>query len=98
MGTAMKPKDFGGVFKSPKGVLVRNFRTIGSCPLMGFALAKMKQFSPEIAGGKSFDRIPPVGWPPTLWTIWQKANLALFHYDYLNRYACSRPFVTPRCS
>ena len=51
MGTAMSLKDFYGVIKMPKGVLVGLLCQFSIMPLVGFSLATLFQFPPEIAAG-----------------------------------------------
>ena len=47
----MSLKDFLGVIKMPKGVLVGLVCQFTIMPLVGFSLATLFQFAPEIAAG-----------------------------------------------
>jgi len=51
MGTQMSLKDFTGVAKTPRGVLVGIVCHFSVMPLVGFALTKLFHFEPEIAAG-----------------------------------------------
>jgi BASS family bile acid:Na+ symporter len=51
MGTSMSIKDFLGVVKMPKGVLIGVLCQFSIMPFIGFALASMSGFPPEIAAG-----------------------------------------------
>ena len=51
MGTSMSVKDFAGVLKMPKGVFIGVFSHFLIMPSLGFALAKLSGFPPEIAAG-----------------------------------------------
>ena len=51
MGTQMSLKDFEGVAKMPRGVLVGIICHFSVMPLVGFGLTKLFHFEPEIAAG-----------------------------------------------
>ena len=51
MGTSMSIKDFASIFKSPKGVVIGVTAQLGIMPIIGFILAKLSNFPPEIAAG-----------------------------------------------
>lgn len=51
MGTQMSLRDFAGVIKTPRGVLVGIACHFSVMPLVGFALTKLFHFEPEIAAG-----------------------------------------------
>jgi len=51
MGTQMSLKDFGGIVKAPRGVVVGIVCHFSVMPLVGFALTKIFHFEPEIAAG-----------------------------------------------
>ena len=51
MGTQMSLKDFAGVARSPRGVLVGIVCHFSVMPLVGLALTKVFQFPNEIAAG-----------------------------------------------
>ena len=51
MGTQMSLRDFAGVVKTPRGVLVGILCHFSVMPLVGFGLTKLFHFEPEIAAG-----------------------------------------------
>ena len=51
MGTQMSLRDFSGVAKNPRGVLVGIVCHFSVMPLIGFALTKVFSFPPEVAAG-----------------------------------------------
>ena len=51
MGTQMSLRDFAGVVKNPRGVLVGILCHFSVMPLVGFALTKIFKFPPEIGAG-----------------------------------------------
>jgi BASS family bile acid:Na+ symporter len=51
MGTQMSLRDFAGILKTPRGVLVGILCHFSVMPLVGFALTKLFHFEPEIAAG-----------------------------------------------
>ena len=51
MGTSMSFKDFAGVIKMPKGVFIGVVSHFIIMPLIGFTLASLSNFPPEIAAG-----------------------------------------------
>ena len=51
MGTSMSLQDFRGVIKMPKGVLVGVVCQFSIMPLVGYGLAYLSGFPPEIAAG-----------------------------------------------
>jgi len=51
MGTQMSLRDFVGVVKTPRGVLVGILCHFSVMPLVGFGLTKLFHFEPEIAAG-----------------------------------------------
>lgn len=51
MGTQMSLRDFGGVMMAPRGVLVGIVCHFSIMPLVGFTLARLFAFPPEIAAG-----------------------------------------------
>src|SRR6185436_7941550 len=51
MGTQMSLKDFTGIVKTPRGVLVGIVCHFSVMPLVGLALTKIFHFEPEIAAG-----------------------------------------------
>ncbi|MEX0273058.1 MAG: bile acid:sodium symporter family protein [Flavobacteriaceae bacterium] len=77
MGTAMGLKDFVGVIKMPKGVLVGMVCQFTIMPLIGYVLAKMFAFPPEIAAGVVLIGSSPSGLASNVMSYLAKANLAL---------------------
>ncbi len=77
MGTEMSLKDFGAVFKSPKGVLVGVASQFTIMPLMGFILASVTNFPPEVAAGIVLIGCSPSGLASNVMAYLAKANLAL---------------------
>ena len=77
MGTTMSLKDFGGVIKMPRGVLVGLLCQYSIMPTVGFALATMFGFPPEIAAGVILIGSSPSGLASNVMTYLAKANLAL---------------------
>jgi BASS family bile acid:Na+ symporter len=51
MGTQMSLRDFAGVAKTPRGVLVGILCHFSVMPLVGFGLTRLFHFEPEIAAG-----------------------------------------------
>lgn len=94
MGTSMSIKDFGGVFKSPKGVLVGVTAQLGIMPFMGFVLAKFSGFPPEIAAGIVLIGSSPSGVASNVMAYLAKANLAL-SITITSIATIMAPFVTP---
>jgi len=77
MGTKMGLKDFAGVVKMPKGVLIGLVGHYTVMPLMGFALAKAFNFPPEIAAGVVLIGSMPCGMASNVMSYLANANLAL---------------------
>jgi len=77
MGTAMSIKDFYGVIKMPKGVLVGLICQFTIMPVVGFALATLFQFPPEIAAGVVLIGSSPSGLASNVMAYLAKANVAL---------------------
>ena len=77
MGTAMSMKDFLGVVKMPKGVLVGLVCQFTIMPVLGFAIASMFGFSAEIAAGVVLIGSSPSGLASNVMAYLAKANLAL---------------------
>ncbi len=94
MGTSMSVKDFGAIFKSPKGVIVGVTAQLGIMPLMGFALAKLSGFPPEIAAGIVLIGCSPSGVASNVMAYLAKANLAL-SITITSIATLIAPFVTP---
>ncbi|SNY94506.1 bile acid:sodium symporter family protein [Flagellimonas pacifica] len=77
MGTAMSIKDFAGVVKMPKGVLVGLICQFTIMPVLGFAIASLFGFPAEIAAGVVLIGSSPSGLASNVMAYLAKANLAL---------------------
>lgn len=77
MGTAMSIKDFKGVVKMPKGVLVGVLCQFTIMPFVGFGLAYSFEFPPEIAAGIILVGSSPSGLASNVMAFISNANLAL---------------------
>ena len=77
MGTSMSLHDFAGVFKNPKGVFIGVTSHFIIMPLIGFTLANISGFQPEIAAGIILIGCSPNGMASNVISYLAKANLAL---------------------
>ncbi|MEL6140365.1 MAG: bile acid:sodium symporter family protein [Bacteroidota bacterium] len=77
MGTQMGLRDFWGVIKMPKGVLVGLACQFTIMPIIGFALATLSGLPPEIAAGIILVGSSPSGLASNVMTFIAKGNLAL---------------------
>jgi BASS family bile acid:Na+ symporter len=77
MGTSMGIKDFIGVVKTPGGVLIGVTSHFIIMPLVGFLLASVSGFTPEIAAGIILIGCSPNGLASNVISYLAKANLAL---------------------
>lgn len=77
MGTSMSFSDFIGVARMPKGVAVGLLCQFTIMPLVGFMLASMTDFPPEIAAGVLLIGCSPSGLASNVMSYLAKANLAL---------------------
>jgi BASS family bile acid:Na+ symporter len=77
MGTEMSVKDFVGVVKMPKGVIIGTLNHFTIMPLLGFTLANVFDFPPEIAAGVILIGCSPCGMASNVISYLAKANLAL---------------------
>ncbi len=77
MGTSMSVKDFVGVVKTPKGVVIGVVSQFLIMPLLGFTLASISGFSAEIAAGIILIGCSPSGLASNVMSYLAKANLAL---------------------
>lgn len=77
MGTSMSLRDFVGVVKMPKGVFIGVFSHFLIMPLLGFTLASISGFRPEIAAGIILIGCSPNGMASNVISYLAKANLAL---------------------
>lgn len=94
MGTSMSVKDFAGVVKMPKGVLVGVGSQFLIMPAMGFVLASLSNFPPEIAAGIVLVGCSPSGLASNVMSYLAKANLAL-SITVTAITTLLAPFVTP---
>jgi len=77
MGTAMSFNDFYGVIKMPKGVLIGLVCQFSIMPILGFGLATLFNFPPEIAAGVVLIGSSPSGLASNVMAYLAKANVAL---------------------
>ncbi|WPP52422.1 bile acid:sodium symporter family protein [Catalinimonas niigatensis] len=77
MGTAMSVRDFAGVVKMPKGVLVGMLCQFTIMPFVGYGLAHILGVAPEIAAGIILIGSAPSGLASNVMSYLAKANLAL---------------------
>lgn len=77
MGTSMSVKDFANVVKMPKGVFVGVISQLTIMPFVGFGLASLTNFPPEIAAGIILIGCSPSGMASNVMCYLAKANLAL---------------------
>ena len=77
MGTAMSLKDFRGVIKMPRGVLVGIICQFTIMPFVGFGLAYLFNFPAEIAAGIILVGSSPSGLASNVMAFISNANLAL---------------------
>lgn len=94
MGTSMSIKDFAEIIKSPKGVFVGVSAQLAIMPLVGFLLAKISGFPPEIAAGIVLIGCSPSGVASNVMAYLAKANLAL-SITITSVATLLAPFVTP---
>ena len=77
MGTAMSLRDFAGVLRMPRGVLVGTACQFTIMPLLGIGLATAFRFPPEIAAGVVLIGSAPSGVASNVMSYIAGANLAL---------------------
>lgn len=77
MGTAMSVHDFIGVVRMPKGVILGTLNHFTIMPLLGFTLANLFHFPPEIAAGVILIGCSPCGMASNVISYMARANLAL---------------------
>lgn len=94
MGTSMGLSDFAGVIKMPKGVFIGVGSHFIIMPLLGFTLAKLSNFPPEIAAGIILVGCSPNGMASNVMSYLAKANLAL-SITITAVSTSLAPFVTP---
>lgn len=94
MGTSMSISDFKGVVQMPKGVLIGVLCQFSIMPLIGYTLAKMSGFPPEIAAGMILIGSSPSGMASNVMSYLAKANLAL-SITITAITTMLAPFITP---
>lgn len=94
MGTSMSLQDFAGVVKTPKGVVVGVLSQFIIMPLVGFTLASLTDFPPEIAAGIVLIGCSPSGLASNVMSYLAKANLAL-SITITSITTLLAPFITP---
>lgn len=99
MGTAMSIKDFAGVIKTPKGVVIGVCSQFVIMPLVGFTLASISgsfsaSLTPEILAGIILIGCSPSGMASNVMSYLAKANLAL-SITITSVTTLLAPFVTP---
>jgi len=77
MGSQMSVKDFAGVIKMPKGVIVGIICQFTIMPIVGISLAKAFGFGPEVAAGIVLVGSSPSGLASNVMSFIAKANIAL---------------------
>jgi bile acid:Na+ symporter, BASS family len=77
MGTAMSIQDFVGVIRMPKSVGIGILCQFTIMPLVGFTLANIFGFPPEIAAGVILIGSSPSGLASNVMSYLAKANVAL---------------------
>jgi len=94
MGTSMSLQDFAGVIKTPKGVVIGVMSQFLIMPVMGFTLASLTGFPPEIAAGIILIGCSPSGLASNVMCYLAKANLAL-SLTVTSITTLLAPFITP---
>lgn len=77
MGSQMSFNDFTGIIKMPKGVIVGVISHYIIMPLVGFTIAHIFSFPPEIAAGIILIGCVPSGLASNVMSFLARANLAL---------------------
>lgn len=94
MGTSMSLGDFGRVVKMPKGVIIGILLQFTIMPTIGYTLAKLSGFPPEIAAGIILIGCSPSGMASNVMSFLAKANLAL-SITITAFTTMLAPFITP---
>jgi BASS family bile acid:Na+ symporter len=94
MGASMSINNFAAVVKSPKGVVIGVVSQFTIMPLLGFTLASISNFPPEIAAGIILIGCSPSGLASNVMSYLAKANLAL-SITITSITTLIAPFVTP---
>jgi BASS family bile acid:Na+ symporter len=87
-------KDFGSVLQSPKGVIIGVSAQLILMPFIGFLLAQISNFPPEIAAGIVLVGCSPSGVASNVMAYLAKANVAL-SITITSIATLFAPFVTP---
>ncbi len=77
MGTSMSIRDFVGVARMPKGVVIGVLAQFTIMPFLGYTLASLSGFPAEIAAGIVLIGCSPSGMASNVMNYLAKANLAL---------------------
>ena len=77
MGSQLSIKNFEGVIKMPKGVLVGVICQFSIMPIIGISLATLFRFPPEVAAGVVLIGSSPSGLASNVMSFIARANLAL---------------------
>jgi BASS family bile acid:Na+ symporter len=94
MGTSMSAKDFVSVAKEPKAVVIGVAAQFIIMPTLGYTLAKISGFPPEIAAGIILIGCSPSGLASNVMNYLAKANLAL-SITITSITTLLAPFITP---
>lgn len=94
MGTELSLKDFGNVVRMPKGIIVGVVCHYIIMPLVGFSLANLFNFPPEIAAGIILVGCCPSGLASNVMCYLAKGNLAL-SVSVTTISTILAPFLTP---
>lgn len=94
MGTSMSFQDFAGVIKMPRGVFIGVTSHFIIMPGIGYTLANLSGFPPEIAAGIILIGCSPNGMASNVISYLAKANLAL-SITITAVSTMLAPFVTP---
>lgn len=94
MGTELSVKDFARVLSMPKGIIVGIICHYTIMPLVGFCVANMFNFPPEIAAGIILVGCCPSGLASNVMSYLARANLAL-SVSVTTVSTLLAPFLTP---
>lgn len=94
MGTELSLKDFAQVLRMPKGVIVGIVCHYTIMPLIGYAIARIFHFPPEIAAGIILIGCCPSGLASNVMCYLARANLAL-SVSVTTISTLLAPFLTP---
>lgn len=94
MGTELSLKDFAAVLRMPRGVIIGVICHYTIMPLVGFSLARVFNFPPEIAAGIILVGCCPSGLASNVMAFLARANLAL-SVSVTTVSTLLAPFLTP---